>query len=205
MSCPRGQDIETHYSAPAHSQFWPKELREVPLLSSPERFWNCKLKSTQGQFQVPCLLRHWKIPGVPPGMLLPFHSSGWDSERNSLLSQLGTAFSATLGVFCRLFGGEKLHSPAPVWGLHKASRACALCWVCCQLRQGFPGDARGKEIACQCWRRKRYGFDPWAGKISWRRKCRPTPVFLPGKSHRERSLAGYSPKGRKELDTTEAI
>ena len=37
-------------------------------------------------------------------------------------------------------------------------------------------------------------FDPWVGKIPWRRKWQPTPVFLPGKSHGERSLAGYSPQ-----------
>ena len=46
----------------------------------------------------------------------------------------------------------------------------------------------GKESACQC---KRCGFDPWVGKIPWRRKWQPTPVFLPGKSHGQRSLAGY--------------
>ena len=39
--------------------------------------------------------------------------------------------------------------------------------------------------------------------ILWRRKWQPTPVFLPGESHGQRSLAGYSPWGRKELDTTE--
>ena len=41
-------------------------------------------------------------------------------------------------------------------------------------------------------------FDPWVGKIPWRRKWQPTPVFLPGKSHGQQSLAGYSPWGRKE-------
>ena len=41
--------------------------------------------------------------------------------------------------------------------------------------------------------------------ISWRRKWQPTPVFLPGKSHGQRSLAGYSPRGRKESDTTERL
>ena len=40
---------------------------------------------------------------------------------------------------------------------------------------------------------KRYGFDPWVGKIPWSRKRQPTPVFFLGKSHRQRSLAGYSP------------
>ena len=42
------------------------------------------------------------------------------------------------------------------------------------------------------------------GKIPWRRAWQPTPVFLPGKSHRQRSLAGYSPWGGKESDMTEA-
>ena len=51
---------------------------------------------------------------------------------------------------------------------------------------------------------KRYWFDPWVGKISWRRKWQPIPVFLPGESHGQRSLVGYSSWGRRELDTTEA-
>ena len=44
----------------------------------------------------------------------------------------------------------------------------------------------------------------WVGKICWRRAWQPTPIFLPGESHGQRSLAGYSPWGRKESDTTEA-
>ena len=47
------------------------------------------------------------------------------------------------------------------------------------------------------------GFDPWVGKIPWRRKWQPTPVFLPGESHGQRSLVGYSPWGPRESDTTE--
>ena len=46
-------------------------------------------------------------------------------------------------------------------------------------------------------------MDPWV-KISWSRKWQPTPVFLPGESHGQRSLAGFSPWGRKELDMTAA-
>ena len=61
----------------------------------------------------------------------------------------------------------------------------------------------GKESACQCRRRKRHRFDPWVRKIPWRRKWQPTVVFLPGKSHGQRSLAGYSARGCKELDMTE--
>ena len=52
---------------------------------------------------------------------------------------------------------------------------------------------------------RRPGFDPWVGKIPWRRKWQPTPVFLPGESHGQRSLVGYSPRGRKESDTTEQL
>ena len=48
----------------------------------------------------------------------------------------------------------------------------------------------GKESACQCRRCKRPGFNPWVEKIPWRRKWQHTPVFLPGESHRQRSLAG---------------
>ena len=60
------------------------------------------------------------------------------------------------------------------------------------------------RTTCQCRRRKRHGFHPWVRKIPWRRKWQPTPVFLPGEPHGQRSLAGYSPWGCKELDTTEA-
>ena len=49
------------------------------------------------------------------------------------------------------------------------------------------------------------GFNPWVGKISWRKKWQPTPVFLPGKSHGRWNLVGYSPWGRKESDTTERL
>ena len=59
----------------------------------------------------------------------------------------------------------------------------------------------GKEPACQY---RRSGFDPWVEKIPWRRKWKPTPVFLPGKFHGQKSLAGYSPWGHKESDMNEA-
>ena len=55
------------------------------------------------------------------------------------------------------------------------------------------GVMSGKEPACQCQRWKRWEFDPWVRKIPWRRKWQPTLVLLPGESHGQRSLAGYSP------------
>ena len=47
-------------------------------------------------------------------------------------------------------------------------------------------------------------FNPWIGRIPWRREQQPTPLFLPGEFHAQSSLVGYSPWGRKESDTTEA-
>ena len=62
----------------------------------------------------------------------------------------------------------------------------------------------GKESACQCRRYRRHVFDPWVRKIPWRRAWQPTPIFLPGESHGQRSLVSYSPLGRKESNMTEA-
>ena len=52
---------------------------------------------------------------------------------------------------------------------------------------------------------ERHGFDPWVGKIAWRRAWQSNPGFLPGESHGQRSLLGYGPQGCKELDMAEAI
>ena len=63
--------------------------------------------------------------------------------------------------------------------------------------------ARWRESACQHRRQRRCGFDPWLGEIPWSREWQTTPVFLPGKFHRQKRPAGYSPGGCKELDMTE--
>ena len=69
-------------------------------------------------------------------------------------------------------------------------------------RSHLPWWLRVSSVCLQCGRP---GFDPWVGKIPWRRKWQPTPVFLPGESHGWRSLVGYSPRGCKESDTTEQL
>ena len=56
-----------------------------------------------------------------------------------------------------------------------------------------------------CLQCGRPGFNPWVGKIPWRRERLPTPVFLPGEFHGQRSLVGYSLQGHKESDMTEKI
>ena len=63
-------------------------------------------------------------------------------------------------------------------------------WRLNTVVRGLPCCLSGKEPSCQC---RRCGFNPWVGNISWSRKWQPTPIFLPVKSHRQRSLAGYSP------------
>ena len=60
----------------------------------------------------------------------------------------------------------------------------------------------GKESACQCWKRR---FNPWVGKIPWKGKWQPTPVFLPGQFHGQKSLAGYSSWGHRDVDTTQRL
>ena len=69
---------------------------------------------------------------------------------------------------------------------------------------GLPVGSSVKESTYLCRRRKRPRFSPWVGKIPWRRAWQPTPVFLPWRMHGQRSLAGYSPLGHKESDTTGA-
>ena len=65
--------------------------------------------------------------------------------------------------------------------------------------KGFPGGASGKESPCQCRRPKRCRFNPWVRKIPWRGKQQPTPVFLPGESHGQRSLVDYGPWGHERV------
>ena len=72
--------------------------------------------------------------------------------------------------------------------------------ICPFLKQenfSFPGGASSKEPAGQCRRSRRPRFNPWVGKISWSRKWQPTPVFFPAEFHRQRSLADYTPWGRR--------
>ena len=66
-----------------------------------------------------------------------------------------------------------------------------------QISLGFPGSTSGKEPTYQRRRLKRHRFDPWVGKIPWRRVWQPTPVLLPRECQGEKNLAGYSPWGHR--------
>ena len=78
----------------------------------------------------------------------------------------------------------------------------SLFFVLILLKYGLPRWLSGKEPTCQCRRHRRPEFDPWVGKIPWRKKWQPTPVFVPGESRSQRSLVGYSPWDCKESDMT---
>ena len=71
----------------------------------------------------------------------------------------------------------------------RKKRSFSVCW-------DFPIAQMAKNLP-EC---RRSGFNTWVRKILWRRKWQPTPVFLPGESHRQRSLVGYNPWSHKELD-----
>ena len=92
-------------------------------------------------------------------------------------------------------------SPAP-WGEVECPLPGAppsLFCLCFFTSLGLPWWLSGKRLPAI----QGCGFDFWVGNIPWRRKWQPTPVFLPGKSHGQRSLGGCSPWGGKEWDTTE--
>ena len=61
---------------------------------------------------------------------------------------------------------------------------------------GFSGSRAVKNLPAKC---RRCRFNPWVGKVPWERKWQPTPIFLPGKSHGQKSLVGYSPWGGKAV------
>ena len=69
-----------------------------------------------------------------------------------------------------------------------------------EMSQGFPGNTTGKEPICQCRGCKKLKFHPWVRKVPWKRTGQPAPVFSPGKSHAQRSLAGYSAQGCKSIE-----
>ena len=71
--------------------------------------------------------------------------------------------------------------------------------------KGFPGGSVVKNSPASVGDAGDTGLIPGSEKIPWRRKWQPTPVFLPGKSHGQRSLAGYSPWGRKETGMTKQL
>ena len=91
-----------------------------------------------------------------------------------------------------------------LWKVMKYSGIRQWLW----LQNVFPGGTMIKNLPANTGGEtdvSSSGFNPWLGNIPWRRKWQTTPVLLPGKSHGQRSLAGYSPGGCKQSDMTERL
>ena len=128
---------------------------------------------------------------------------------NRQYTQVLSAINELLGISLTLSSPEwDLHTPCGMEDSckrdpHSLTQYFILFYISSVQSLGFPGGTCGKEPACQCGRHK-LRFNPQNGKIARRRKWQPSPLFLPRKSHGQRSLVGYSPKGLEEWDATEA-
>ena len=89
------------------------------------------------------------------------------------------------------------HTHISIWLKKEKKQGTSLAVQCLRLCLSWWLNGR---IFLQCRRRR---LDPWVGRIPWRRKWQPTPEFLPGEFHGQRSLAGYSPWSHTESDMTE--
>ena len=157
-------------------------------------------------------LNHWTTREVPEGLIFTSETQLLEASLHLplwlvLLKSMGSssyhrrkedlweisAFSPAeilSSPFQRLFCA-KCFSDTISANLHNTATTVPILSIRKQI-QGLPRWCSGEESACQCRRWKRRGFDPWVGKIPWKRKWQPTPVFLPGESHALRSLADYS-------------
>ena len=135
------------------------------------------------------------MPFTPPPMPTPHHAQPPHHQHPHQSGLLATAKST--------LPSQASESPVVFLRIHS--------WCCTFYGFGQKDNDMGAshgnwwlsgKSTRQCRRHRKCRFDPCVWKMPWRRKGQPTPVFLPGKSHGQRSLAGYSPRGRKELDMT---
>ena len=96
-----------------------------------------------------------------------------------------------------LWDHRTIKTPSEMMSFLKEKKPALYLCVLRTVFLGFPGSAFGKESTCQCRRHRDSGLIPGFWKIPWKRKWHPTPVFLPGKFHGQKSLVGYSPWGKK--------
>ena len=91
--------------------------------------------------------------------------------------------------------GLSHHCPLPTLCSHSLFTPLHVFFLCLE----WPGDSEVKNPPANAEWHMRHGFNPWIGKICWRKKWQPTPVFLPGKSYGQRSLEVYSLWGHEEI------
>ena len=140
-------------------------------------------------FIIVCCGTQWITQESPQDMLLKAVSTGYPSWWSVIRIQ---------GSHCRspgsLPGQGSLSSSSPPATYHPPQCDCTTLWasLVAQTVKNLPVMQETR-------------FDPWVGKIPWRRKWQPIPIFLPGEFHRQRSLVGCSPWGHKESDRIEQL
>ena len=114
--------------------------------------------------------------------------SSLSSEKEGTISPHNTDESQKQSTECQRILFQGILKPRKTDSVWIYMSACVIA--------GFPDGTSGKEPTCQCRRGKRHGFNPWVGKIPWRKTWQPTSVFLLEESHGQRSLVGCGPWGR---------
>ena len=162
----------------------------------------------------------WKAKGVQAAPLAA-KTSRINVPRKALCKRVGASLCPLFAEDTELHGVSKNQTQLSKWTTKTELRSTvtqpeSVCPVClkesqwesslgiqwsrfCLPVQGVPSLIPGQEAIKRC------GFHPWLGEIPWRRAWQPIEVFLPGESHGQRRLEGYSLQGHKEWDTTERL
>ena len=122
---------------------------------------------------------------------IPWTKIAWQAVESLGLQRFGHDWSYIYIYKC-------IYKRQREWNRHRERGSSDFTRVKCKF--SFLVGANGKESACQCRRCKRHEFDLWVEKVPWRRKWQPSSVFLPGKFHGQRSLAGYIESQRVGCD-----
>ena len=147
-------------------------------------------------------------PGSPVPGILQARTLGWVDISFSNAWKWKVKVKSLSCVWLLATPWTAAHQAPPIYGIFQAR---VLEWGAIALEHLFQqttkfwcrfrtGGASGKQPCCQCRRHKRHELHLWVGKIPWGRPWQPAPVFLPGGSHGQSSLSGYSPCGPKESD-----
>ena len=142
---------------------------------------------------------------TPPGGSLSLHGvwvqclKAWSLYHMALTCRLNASPSSLMGKTARSSQTGGKVSQVGITGRWSGGLQLSVClgnWEEQLGLLGLPLWLRSKESTCQC---RRCGFDPWVGKIPWKRKWQPTPVFLPEKFYGQRSPVGVSPWSCKRV------
>ena len=150
----------------------------------------------KGACFTPTLFTKCLLPSIP-GIYYPYNGSSFYFYGPATFPSLLASVLAQAVRYFHGFGQNIKQRRTQMSFQIPSSYICVCVCVCVCIPRWC---SSGKESACQC---RRCRFNPWVKKIPWRRAWLPTPVYLPGESHRQRHLAGYCPWGLTRLNTTE--